>query len=146
MDKELQDKLYKNYPKIFKQKDLPSTETCMCWGITCGDGWYNILDSLCQTIKNRVNSVNNRIDLEIQNKKPTLVPFNTQKKMYCEAAQVKEKYGSLRFYIDGGDVYIRGAIAMAESLSKVVCELCGNIKKLDNNKQIKVRCEKCRKN
>ena len=33
MKKELQDKLYNDFPKIFKQKDLSMKETCMCWGI-----------------------------------------------------------------------------------------------------------------
>ena len=51
MRKELEDKLFNKYPEIFKQKDLPARETCMCWGITCGDGWYDIIDNLCKLIK-----------------------------------------------------------------------------------------------
>ena len=47
MNQRLQDKLYEKYPKIFGQKDLPMTQTAMCWGIDCGDGWYNIIDTLC---------------------------------------------------------------------------------------------------
>jgi hypothetical protein len=40
--------------------------------------------------------------------------------------QVKEKYGTLRFYYTGGDDYIRGLVSMAESMSGVTCETCGN--------------------
>jgi hypothetical protein len=29
----------------------------MCWGFECGDGWYNILDNLCETIQNHINGV-----------------------------------------------------------------------------------------
>jgi hypothetical protein len=39
--------------------------------------------------------------------------------------QVKEKFGTLRFYYDGGDDYISGMVTMAESMSGVTCEECG---------------------
>ena len=39
--------------------------------------------------------------------------------------QVKEKFGTLRFYYQGGDDYIRGLVSMAESMSGVTCEECG---------------------
>lgn len=41
------------------------------------------------------------------------------------AVQVKEKYGTLRFYYDGGDEYIRALTNMAESMSARTCEVCG---------------------
>jgi hypothetical protein len=56
MNKELQDKLFAKYPKIFRQKDLSMQETCMCWGISVGDGWYNLLDQLCGSIQSRVDN------------------------------------------------------------------------------------------
>jgi len=39
--------------------------------------------------------------------------------------QVKEKFGTLRFYYRGGDDYISGLVAMAESMSGYMCEGCG---------------------
>ena len=39
--------------------------------------------------------------------------------------QVKEKFGSLRFYYTGGDDAIDGMVRMAESMSSVTCEECG---------------------
>jgi hypothetical protein len=39
--------------------------------------------------------------------------------------QVKEKFGTLRFYYTGGDDYISGLVSMAESMSGVTCEECG---------------------
>lgn len=41
------------------------------------------------------------------------------------ADQVKEKFGTLRFYYHGGDEYIHGLVAMAESMTAVTCEECG---------------------
>jgi hypothetical protein len=40
--------------------------------------------------------------------------------------QVKEKFGTLRFYYTGGDDEISGMVRMAESMSGVTCEECGN--------------------
>ena len=40
--------------------------------------------------------------------------------------QIKEKFGTLRFYYSGGDEYISGLASMAESMSAVTCEECGN--------------------
>lgn len=46
------------------------------------------------------------------------------------ATQVKEKFGVLRFYYTGGDDIIGGIVAGAESMSKFVCQVCGNRGKL----------------
>lgn len=56
MKQQFQDKLYAKYPKIFAQKDLSMRHTAMCWGIECGDGWYNIIDQLCRGIQHHVDS------------------------------------------------------------------------------------------
>jgi hypothetical protein len=40
--------------------------------------------------------------------------------------QVKEKFGTLRFYYSGGDDEISGMVRMAESMTGVTCESCGN--------------------
>jgi hypothetical protein len=41
--------------------------------------------------------------------------------------QVKEKFGTLRFYYTGGDDVIDGMVRMAESMSGTTCEGCGNV-------------------
>ena len=41
-------------------------------------------------------------------------------------AQIKEKFGGLRFYYDGGDDYIEGLVAMAEDWANRTCEKCGD--------------------
>ena len=109
MKPELQDSLYERYPKIFRQKDLSMKETCMCWGITCGDGWYDIINMLCGAIQHH-----------IEHKSTTASPIEQ-----VEATQVKEKWGALRFYYVGGDEHIEGLVSMAELLSSVACLSCG---------------------
>tara|TARA_R110000751_G_scaffold212149_2_gene315583 strand:+ start:308 stop:793 length:486 start_codon:yes stop_codon:yes gene_type:complete len=123
MKEEQQNKLFEKYPKIFRQKDLPMQQTAMCWGITCGDGWYNIIDTLCHNIKG-----------------------HSEDTMVTEATQVKEKYGGLRFYYDGGDELIRGMVRMAEGLSYCTCENCGSPGTQNDKGWISTLCDPCRKN
>jgi hypothetical protein len=40
--------------------------------------------------------------------------------------QIKEKFGGLRFYIDGGDKEVQGMISFAEYLCSKTCEVSGN--------------------
>jgi len=131
MKKELEDKLFNKYPKIFRQRKLPMTETCMNWGIECGDGWYNILDMLCKQIQWHIDvNLNDDEDGE---------------EIQVEAIQVKEKFGSLRFYHSGGNKFIYGMVAMAEAMTMCTCESCGAPGTQSNSKWITTLCEDCRK-
>jgi hypothetical protein len=109
MKKELDELLCQKYPLVFANRHQPMNETAMCWGFDCGDGWFNILDQLCLNIQYYI---------EWKNKKETVVE-------QVVADQVKEKFGTLRFYYSGGDEHIAGMVAMAESMSGVTCEDCG---------------------
>lgn len=50
----------------------------------------------------------------------------TPKLNWIEIQQIKEKFGGLRFYYDGGDDEISGMVRMAESWAANSCETCGN--------------------
>lgn len=116
MREELDKKLVEKYPKIFANRHGDMRETLMCWGFECGDGWYNIIDQLCANIQHYTDWNNeNRAKGFKQYKEVTQVI----------AVQVKEKFGTLRFYYDGGDDKIDGMVRMAEAMSAVMCEECG---------------------
>jgi hypothetical protein len=57
--------------------------------------------------------------------------------------QVKEKFGTLRFYYSGGDDYISGLVSMAESMSAITCETCGKPGTQTSGGWIKTICEPC---
>ncbi len=78
MKKELEMKLVKKYPIIFSQYGGDMRDTCMHWGMECGGGWYNLLDELCENVTTLIGDKNIKVT----------------------AAQVKEKFGGLRFYYD----------------------------------------------
>ena len=113
---ELDKQLCEKYPKMMVNRNKNMQETCMCWGFECGDGWFNILDQL-------MSNIQHHIDWNNQN-------FDKGYKQYKQVAQVtldqvKEKFGTLRFYYTGGDDIIDGMVRMAESMSAVTCEACG---------------------
>lgn len=110
MNPELDKLLCEKYPKIMVNRHKPMTETTMYWGFECGDGWFNILNQLMGNIQHHI---------DWRNKKGEVVPQVT-------LDQVKEKFGTLRFYYTGGDDYIRGMVTLAEAMSGVTCEKCGN--------------------
>jgi hypothetical protein len=114
---DLDRKLCEKYPKIFRDRNGSMQETCMCWGFEHGDGWYDIIDTACASIQGHVNSK--------RHQHPEMSDEEFDDEHQPVAAQVKEKFGSLRFYVDNGDDYVDGVIAMAEGISYRTCEVCG---------------------
>jgi hypothetical protein len=127
MRQELDALLCEKYPKMMVNRNLPMTETCMCWGFDCGDGWYNILNQLMGNIQHHI---------DWKNRKGEVVPQVT-------LDQVKEKFGTLRFYYSGGDDYISGLVSMAEAMSGVTCEGCGNVGERKGGGWVHTYCEPC---
>lgn len=57
------------------------------------------------------------------------------------AVQIKEKFGTLRFYYDGGDDFCRGVVSMAEAMSAVTCEVCAAPGKSNDGGWIRTLCD-----
>ena len=82
MKKELDNYLVEKYPKIFVNRYGDMKNTAMCWGFEHGDGWFWVLDQLCDSIQSYIDTNNGwRKDDE---KIPQVI-----------ATQVKEKVGTL---------------------------------------------------
>jgi hypothetical protein len=103
MNINLSNQLKEKYPQQFSQLKY----------IECGDGWYDLLDKLC-------NVIQNRIDFNLRN--------NIDTNFYW--SQIKEKFGGLRAYCYGADDYMRGGIDLAEHMSYIICEFSGERGKL----------------
>lgn len=137
MNLELDKKLCEDYPLIFADRYKPMTETAMCWGFECGDGWYDLIDTLCHSIQHHID--HNKRVREIMLAKPSdNIPDEIQQVV---AVQVKEKFGTLRFYYDGGNDYISGLVSMAESMSSRICMTCGKPGKLNTSGWWNSACE-----
>jgi hypothetical protein len=57
--------------------------------------------------------------------------------------QVKEKFGTLRFYYSGGDDYISGMVTMAEAMSGVTCEECSAPAETHRGGWVRTICTPC---
>lgn len=73
------------------------------FGVECGPGWNHLIWEVCRGVDERWK------DFEVP-------PF---------ISQIKEKYGTMCFYIDYGNDYVYDLTAWAEKQSSKVCELCG---------------------
>src|SRR3546814_6398037 len=98
------DALHATYPRVFAGGPLP-------WGFEHGDGWGELIEALCA----RINTI-----------------LLDSPGMSMDVRQVKEKFGTLRFYYrlsgasDETAQRIRRAVALAEKASGRICERCGH--------------------
>lgn len=129
MRQELDELLCKNYPKLMVNRHGDPQETTMCWGFECGDGWFNILNQLMSNIQHHIDWKEKQRNSTIRfnsTATPEHIRPVPEPVLQVTVDQVKEKFGTLRFYYTGGDDYVRGLVSMAESMSGVTCEVCGN--------------------
>ena len=143
MNQDLDNQLCEKYPKIFRDRHGDMKETCMCWGFECGDGWYQILDSLCGQIQHHIDwsHKNCNWDKKWNKEHPEEKRKVREPIPQVVAVQVKEKFGGLRFYYDGGDDYVRGLVSLAESWAACTCEECGQIGTMRTGGWIRTLCD-----
>ena len=104
MNEELDRKLCEAYPKLFADRNKPMSETAMCWGFSHGDGWYNIINALCANIQGHIDWIERRREAEVKKgQEGELGMPRTPAVEQVVVNQVKEKFGTLRFYYTGGD-------------------------------------------
>ena len=124
--------LIEKYPKIFQDYDGDPYKTCMTRGFECGDGWFNIIDSLCEKI-------------QLQCFKFSVMSDDPRTRQAI-ALQVKEKMGGLVFYIKNGEKEFYELIDEAIDESYITCEICGSVENVSTNLngRIQTLCDKCR--
>ena len=79
----------------------------------CGDGWYEIIDSLCGIIQSRCDFRNNVVN-------ESKYSIGHRLYMQTECTNIKYKEETMRFYYKDGDSFIDGAVQMAEEMSAKV--------------------------
>jgi len=78
MDKLFEGELVKAFPEIFREYGGDIRNTCMGWGMSCEDGWFDLLYDMCYKVDSLIK--------------------NQSREIKVVAKQVKEKFGGLRFY------------------------------------------------
>lgn len=156
MKEELDYFLVKRFPEFFKNRYDSAHDTSMCWGFECGDGWFNLLYQTCVLVEGHIkhieqqNEFRQKIKDSILSGKEVHETWQEEyKKNLLEpkpvpmfvASQVKEKFGTLRFYYDGGDEYINGVVSFAENSSGHTCEECGKLGKIRHGGWVRTLCD-----
>lgn len=101
---------YDSFSKRMEEK-FPKMFAGKYGGFACGKGWWALLEQLCDTIQHHIDWEHK------QGRECSQVTID----------QIKEKFGTLRFYYSGGDDYVSGAVSLAENLTDHLCEECGGI-------------------
>lgn len=152
MRKELDEQLCKEFPELYINRNGDMRYTCMVWGFDHGDGWFSIIHNLSGVADNLIKNFNDDLERKFRESKGLKYDYKLTEeekqnigfgKLQIVADQVKEKYGTLRFYwhtyIKDGfkypdelkesieEVYNKfdGAEAMACRMSHDMCEECG---------------------
>jgi len=110
-------RMEKSYPKMYAGR---------YGGFAVGKGWYPIIERLSSSIQQHI---------EFKNRETEVCP-------QVVVEQIKEKFGGLRFYYQGGDEYIHGLVSMAESWAGIACEECGGIGKRRGGGWVRTLCDK----
>jgi len=125
MNKEKELELAKRHPVLLNKKKIDGREPFASFGCECGDGWFSLLDNLMTEIDNEALSV------------------------FVNVAQIKEKFGTLRFYVnfdkcedvDYEKVY--KIIQNYEEVSETTCEVCGKPGTLRGGGWLRTLCDDC---
>lgn len=120
MTEDKTEQLIKLAPTLFSCEEGYEKHPFPMFGFECGSGWFELLKNLVTELE----------------------PL--AKKDGIRALQVKEKFGTLRFYTNYTNPEVDSLIEQAEDRSEVTCEACGAPGKISTNKGwVMCRCDQC---
>ena len=123
-----QQELIQKYPKIFEPYE--GNPYGVNWGIP--DTWIQLVDDLCGAIQSHVDH------WKIWDKD------GEHRCSQVKCTQVKEKFGSLRFYYSGGDAQVDGMVSLAAHMSYYICIDCGSREHLGRTEGwVSTKCQSC---
>lgn len=122
---EFEAKLANAFPQLYVDMWGDKRATCMYWGIETGAGWQKLIWELSDKLSTCIDKM------------------PEEQKVNCKARQVKEKFGGLRFYIQGETKEMEKLIEEAEALSLETCEDCGEPGKPNDKGWIRTQCSSC---
>lgn len=171
MRKELDEQLCKIAPHLFGDRHADMRTTALCWGFEIGPGWFGIiyaaalkLEPLCKAEHDKYVHLEKKWYKHVRtilyktakisllfkaaywltNK---LIPnLNNPFNWYGggpRASQIKEKFGTLRFYMTHQTNEMARITDWAEKQSKRTCEECGKPGKLRGRGWLYTRCASC---
>jgi hypothetical protein len=130
--KEITDALLcERFPHLFGDRNAPLTQSLMGFGFEIGPGWMGIIYEAASKLEPLIVKM---IDKAIKEKDFETLEFIPR------ASQVKEKYGTLCFYLSSGTDEMYKIVETAEKKSEKTCEKCGKAGKLRGKGWVYTRC------
>lgn len=131
MNERLTKMLFMQFPRLYRQPKEGDT-TLMNWGFSHGDGWFEIVRDISQAIEDKARRMG----------------IDPMSEDWPRAVQVKEKFGTLSFYLRApetaeGEKSFHAAVAEIASRSQNTCERCGKPGKLRREGWFHTHCDKC---
>lgn len=126
MSPNLEQRLYQTFPKLYQHLSY----------FECCDGWFDLIWNLSEKLESIIK-ISPAPDPEL------FPPEYTSPEQVYFAQQVKEKFGSLRFYLAFSTEEMEEVIHEFEEESKSVCETCGHPGKMRRLSHIRVSCDDC---
>jgi hypothetical protein len=123
-----QEDIFSKFPFLYRERNLSSSMTCMCWGLCISEYWFPIIYELSEKIQKEIDT------------------WTEEDRNNFSVAQVKEKFGGLRFYCNGENEKISEFIKEAEHKASKTCIGCGSeLEKRSEGGWSFVPCLKCKK-
>jgi len=82
--------------------------------------WHDVLRKLCVDLDDHLSKLDDEVLLDHYNEDE-----NGNRTPSCLVAQIKEKFGGLRFYMNYHDDAVDALIEKAEIACDSICEVCG---------------------
>lgn len=124
---ELQQQLYAIDPIFFMQKDWDMTKTCMCWGIECGDGWFEPIKKFVMGVS-QLNKIAASVGMaivasQIKSKWADFTCYwNIMPLDESNSAELDEQQQAI---VDGVYWLMDAAVDACENECSKTCEICG---------------------
>lgn len=135
MKPEFQTELFGRYPRLFRKPGTrlhDDTAPIDQRGIECGDGWFHIVERLSRACEKEIEA---------------LVLQGITEENLPRVAQIKEKLGTLRFYVHGPlSDDLRQQIndeSSDDGDSARTCERCGASRKARDGSLLNTYCDSC---
>lgn len=158
-----QDSITKEFPYLYRGRKLSIRQSNMIFGFECGIGWKNILRTLSIALMYEIKKADKLWRIRpylslftdawntVMYFQPEWIKKNNVFGKYPRfiihifsgfaASQVKEKYGTLRYYMGFQNTAMSNHIDIAERASEHTCEKCGEWGKIRGDSWSYVACD-----
>ena len=99
------------------------------WGVECGDGWFILVDGLAKAVEEEI---------------ARMFFLGVESRYWPRVAQIKQKFGRLRFRVRGPlSARLRAQVRAVEEESYSICGNCGGPRDIPENGNPDADCQSC---